>query len=81
MAWKKNVIPSEWQRTVTVLIPKEQNSSTLGRFRSIALLNVKGKIFFSIMARRMTSYVTSNEYTDTSCQKAGVPGFPGCVEH
>lgn len=81
VVWKKNVIPSEWQRAVTVLIPKEQNSSTLGQFRSIALLNVEGKIFFSIMARRMTNYLTSNGYIDTSCQKAGVPGFPGYVEH
>ncbi len=22
-----------------------------------------------------------NNYIDTSCQKAGIPGFPGCVEH
>lgn len=22
----------------------------------------------------------ANSYIDTSCQKAGVPGFPGCVE-
>ena len=81
MAWKNQVIPSEWQRAVTVFIPKEQNSSTISQFRSIALLNVEGKIFFSILAKRLTSYLTSNGYIDTSCQKAGVPGFPGCVEH
>ena len=81
VAWKNQVIPSEWQRAVTVFIPKEQNSSTIGQFRSIALLNVEGKIFFSILAKRLTSYLTSNGYIDTSCQKAGVPGFPGCVEH
>lgn len=81
MAWRNKVIPSEWQRAVTVFIPKEQNSSTIGQFRSIALLNVEGKIFFSILAKRLTSYLTGNGYIDTSCQKAGVPGFPGCVEH
>ena len=81
VAWKKQVIPSEWQRAVTIFIPKEQNSSMISQFRSIALLNVEGKIFFSILARRLTNYLTSNAYIDTSCQKAGVPGFPGCVEH
>lgn len=29
----------------------------------------------------MTSYLLVNNYIDTSCQKGGVPGFPGCVEH
>ena len=41
----------------------------------------RGKIFFSILARRMTDYLLANKYINTSCQKAGVPGFPGCVEH
>lgn len=43
-------------------------------------MNVEEKIF-SVMAKRMTSYLLANNYIDTSCQKAGVPGFPGCVEH
>ncbi|RXN29065.1 hypothetical protein ROHU_018794 [Labeo rohita] len=29
----------------------------------------------------MTDYLLENSYVDTNCQKAGVPGFPGCVEH
>ncbi len=81
VAWKNQVIPSEWRRAVTVFIPKETNSTTISQFRSIALLNVEGKIFFSILAKRLTTYLISNGYIDTSCQKAGVPGFPGCVEH
>lgn len=39
------------------------------------------EIFFSVLAKRMTTYLLENNYIDTSCQKAGVPGFPGCVEH
>ncbi len=81
VAWKNQVIPSEWRRAVTVFIPKETNSTTISQFRSIALLNVEGKIFFSILAKRLTTYLISNGYIDTSCQKAGAPGFPGCVEH
>lgn len=79
-AWTKQCIPSQWQRAVAVFIPKEQNSMTIRQFRSIALLSVKGKIFFSVMARRMTSFLMENGYIDTSCQKAGIPGFPGCVQ-
>lgn len=79
-AWKKQIIPSEWQRAVAVFIPREANSKDIGQFRNIALLNVEGKIFFAVLARRMTTYLLENGYIDTSCQKAGVPGFPGCVE-
>ena len=29
----------------------------------------------------MTSFLLQSKYIDTSVQKAGVPGFPGCLEH
>lgn len=45
------------------------------------MLNDEGKIFFSVLARRMTNFLLENGYVDTSCQKVGVPGFPGCMEH
>ena len=64
-----------------VYIPKEQNSSTIGQFRPISLLNVEGKIFFSVMATRLTSYLRDNNYLDVSVQKGGIPGVPGCLEH
>lgn len=80
-AWKKQLIPLEWLRAVAVFILKEANSKDIGQFRNIALLNVEGKILFAVMARRITTYLLENGYIDTSCQKAGVPGFPGCVEH
>ncbi|XP_078621248.1 uncharacterized protein LOC144887724 [Branchiostoma floridae x Branchiostoma japonicum] len=31
--------------------------------------------------RRMVTYVTENNYVDTSVQKGGIPGFSGCLEH
>ena len=40
-----------------------------------------GKILLSVLARRLTDYVMKNRLVDTSVQKAGVPGFPGCLEH
>lgn len=71
----------EWQRAIAVFIPKEKDSREISRFRSISLLSVEGKIFYAVLARGMTSYLLENGYVDTSCQKAGVPGSPGCVEH
>ena len=29
----------------------------------------------------MTRFMINNRYVNTSIQKAGVPGFPGCIEH
>ncbi|XP_016406634.1 uncharacterized protein LOC107739136 [Sinocyclocheilus rhinocerous] len=81
MAWKVQSIPVDWSKAVTTFIPKEKDSSSINQFRGIALLNVEGKILFSVLAKRLTSYLLANNHIDTSCQKAGVPGFPGCVEH
>lgn len=39
------------------------------------------KILFSLMAKRITSYLLANNYCDTSRQKAGVPRFLSCVEY
>ncbi len=80
-AWRNQQVPAKWQQAIGVFIPKEENSCTISQFRSIALLNVEGKIFFSILARRMTNFLMANDYINTSCQKAGIPGFPGCIEH
>lgn len=80
-AWKTRHISREWKKANGVYIPKEQNSADISQFRPISLLNVEGKIFFSVMAKRLTAYLLDNGYVDTSVQKGGVPGFPGCLEH
>ncbi|XP_060082190.1 uncharacterized protein LOC132561508 [Ylistrum balloti] len=79
--WRKGQIPECWQTAEGIFVPKEKNSATMNQFRTISLLSVEGKIFFAILARRMTKYMTSNEYIDSSVQKGGIPGFPGCIEH
>ena len=63
------------------MIPKEENASDLSQFRTISLLSVEGKIFFSIVANRLTSYLLANSFIDTTVQKGDMPGDPGCVEH
>ncbi len=62
-------------------MPKELNSTRLDQFREISLLDVEGKIFWSIIAKRLTTYLLANEFIDPSVQKGGVPGYSGCLEH
>ena len=80
-AWREGFVPEEWCWADGVWIPKEQNSVGIGSFRPISLLNVEGKIFFGVFAKRLTTFLLANGYIDTSVQKAGIPGFPGCLEH
>ena len=42
---------------------------------------MEGKIFFAIVARRLADFLSSNNYIDTSVQKGGISGVPGCLEH
>lgn len=42
---------------------------------------MESKIFFSIVAKRLSNFLLSNQYIDTSVQKGGIPGVPGCLEH
>ena len=80
-AWSSATVDDEWKKAEGVYIPKEKDSKGLNQFRPISLLNVEGKIFFSIMASRLTEFVMSNQYVDISVQKGGIPGVPGCIEH
>ena len=80
-AWTEKIVPKEWCEADGIYIPKEKDSVGIGNFRPISLLNVEGKIFFGVIAQRMTAYLTANKMIDTSVQKAGIPGFPGCLEH
>lgn len=79
--WRKGKIPEQWRRAEGVWIPKEEGSTQLDQFRIISLLCVESKIFFSTIAKRLGSYLARNTYIDTSVQKGGVSGMPGCVEH
>ena len=79
--WERKTIPKAWRRAGGVMIPKEKNATNIDQFRQINLLNVEGKIFFSVVAQRLTTYLKKNKLIDTSIQKAGIPGFSGCLEH
>jgi hypothetical protein len=79
--WRKGQIPPCWQVAEGCFVPKEENSTEIKQFRTISLLNVEGKIFFAVLARRMTSYMVDNKYINATVQKGGIPGFQVCVEH
>lgn len=64
-----------------VYISKEKNSKDISQFGPNLLLNVEGKIFFAVLASRLTKYLLDNEYIDMSVQKGGVPGIASCLEH
>ncbi|KAL1277462.1 hypothetical protein QQF64_024135 [Cirrhinus molitorella] len=81
VAWEKGIIPKAWRRAGGILIPKEKNSSTIDQFRQISLLNVEGKIFFSVVAQRISVFLQKNNFVNISVQKAGISGFSGCLEH
>ena len=53
-AWKKGIVPQEWCLADGIWIQKEMQSRGITNFRPISLLNVEGKIFFGVLAHRMT---------------------------
>ena len=79
--WKKNVLSNTWREAEGVFIPKENGATSVDKFRTISLLNVEGKIFFSLKADRITTFLMQNRYIDNSIQKGGTPGVSGCLEH
>ncbi len=34
-----------------------------------------------MIAQRLSIYLEKNNYIDTAVQKAGIPGFSGCLDH
>ncbi|XP_075313231.1 uncharacterized protein LOC142373743 [Odontesthes bonariensis] len=79
--WRRGTVAHQWRSAEGVWVPKEESSTTIEQFRTISLLNVEGKIFFSILSHRLSDYLLRNQYIDTSVQKGGIPGVPGCLEH
>jgi len=58
--WKSGTVPDCWQAAEGCFVPKEKHPEDIKQFRSISLLSVEGKIFVSILARRLTTYMTDN---------------------
>ena len=59
--------------------PVETN---INHYRQIALLNVEGKIYWALIAKRLYSYlIEDNNYIKTSSQKGSIKGMVGCWKH
>ncbi len=79
--WKKGTIPPSWQKAEGCFVSKEEASVSISQFKTISLLSAECKIFFSVLEKRMSTYMIDNGYVNTSIQKGRIPGFVGCLEH
>lgn len=79
--WRRGKTVQQWLFAEGVWIPKEEDSKNICQFRIILLLCVEGKVFFSIVAKRLAEFFLKNGYIDTSVQEGGIPGVPGCHTH
>ena len=79
--WVRNQVSESWKVAEGVLIRKEDGAKDISKFRTISLLNVEGKLFFSFKAKRLLDYLLGNKYIDTTIQKGGIPDISGCLEH
>ena len=79
--WRKGELVDDWCRAEGVYLQKESEAKSIDEFRPISMLNVDGKIYMGILAKRTVDYLQSNGFIDESVQKAGIPGVPGCIEH
>ncbi len=74
--WRRGRVADQWRFAEGVWIPKEENSKNINQFRTISLLSVEGKVFFSIVSQRLTEFLLKNNYIDPSVQKGGFLELP-----
>ena len=82
--FKSKQVPINWRAAKEIYIPKvdQPKENAIYDFRSIALLNVEGKIFFGLIAKRLFHHiVVKNKLINTSMQKGCMEKTPGCWEH
>ena len=64
------------------IIFRETEKSNVKDFRPIALLNVEGKLFFSLVSHRFEKHIIkNNKFINSSVQKGCMDKVPGCWEH
>ena len=80
--FKKSKNP--WGSAQEIYIPKVSSPSEnkLSDFRPIVLLNVEGKVFFSLVCKRLEVHlIHNNKFINNSIQKGCMEKTPGCWEH
>ena len=81
LAFKTAEYPDNCRFFEGVYIPKTDGDFGPDTGRPISLGNVQGKVYMSVLAKRLTEFVIQNDYVDTTVQKGGVPKVKGCIEH
>ena len=69
---KISSVPIQWRIAKEVYIPKinPPTNSKIEDFRPIALLNVKGKLFFSLISKRIEDHILhKNKFVNVAIQK------------
>ena len=79
--WETGDIPNSWATAFIVLLSKSEQTSDPSEFRPIALTNTSGKIFFSVVAKRLEKFMVCNNYIERHTQKGFLSEVAGCTEH
>ena len=70
-----------------MLIPKTDGDFATARTISVSLRNMRGKIFLTVVVRRLTEFMINNKYVvmNMSVHKGDLPTVnfknKGCIEH
>ena len=81
---KVNVLgspPPSWSHSVVKLLHKKGPTSDPGNFRMISLTSSIAKTYHLLLAKRLTKFLTANNYIDEKVQKVFLPGINGTIEH
>ena len=81
---KSGKIPLRWRLAEGFFLPKvdKPDKHNLSDFRTISLMNVEAKLFWSLVSARLYNYlIVSNTIIDTSIQKGSIQKMAGCWEH
>jgi hypothetical protein len=73
--------PRLWSVAVMILLFKSGKTDDPANFRNIALTNVEGKLFWSVIGKRIMSFALANKFLPNTIQKGFVDGVPGCLDH
>jgi hypothetical protein len=82
LIFKCQHIPRTWSQAFIILLEKSDNISSPDQYRPIALTDSLGKIFNSIIGKRLELYMNNNnKYINTKIQKGFLSKIAGCTEH
>ena len=79
--FSKGEIPLQWQSAREIYIPKSKTppGNLISDFQPIAFLNVEGKLFFSLISKRLESH-ENNKIINLYFQKGCIKKVPGCCK-